>query len=423
MKTPKQHRILAAGLSILLSISTLSAPAFAEEADTLTDRNGDGIVDVFDIVLSKREAVEASRPLTFDFLPAEGNAGDTISVDVMLNNNTGISGMSMLIDYPEEFSPVYNENCCLSYELSEAFLNCGISISEVADRHLILIYNITPIEFYDSGPVMRLDFTIPKDTPAGEYPISFHNVQVKDMEQNNVTAVLVERGSIVVNEPPQEPVVTEPVTPPTAPPPPWGIDVSRWQGDINWNSVKNSGASFAMIRMGYGKYAKQADTKFVQNYNNAQAAGMPVGVYWYSYATTAADAVLEAKACLQVLGGRKLEYPIAFDIEERKQINLSPSAFCAVITAFCNVIEQAGYYAMVYGSANPLETHLDSAMRQRFDVWVAHYNVSKPKYSGNYGIWQYTSKGSVSGISGGVDCNYVYRDYPTIIKRAHLNGY
>ena len=419
MKTPKQHRFLAAGLSILLSISTLSAPAFAEEG--LIDLNGDGIVDAFDYVLSKRDTVEASHPLTLDFSASEGKAGNTISVDVLLTNNPGISKMSFVIDFPEEFSPARNDNCCLTYELSEELTDADLSISNPSGSHTVWIYSYAPLAFKGNDSMMHLDFTIPRDMPVGEYPISFRNIEMTDLDGKEITAVLVERGTITVHEPDPEPPQT--ITPIVEPTPPWGVDVSRWQGDINWQAVKNSGASFAMIRMGYGKYAYQADTKFVQNYNNAKAAGLPIGVYWYSYATTPADAIQEANACLQVLGGRKLEYPIAFDIEERKQINLSPEAFCAVISAFCSVIEGAGYYTMIYGSANPLEMHLDSKTRERFDVWVAHYNVSKPKYSGRYGIWQYTSKGSVGGISGNVDCNYVYRDYPSIIKRAHLNGY
>lgn len=204
-----------------------------------------------------------------------------------------------------------------------------------------------------------------------------------------------------------------------------GIDVSEHNGTIDWKKVKAAGVDFAIIRAGYGKLAAQIDKRYLQNYDAARAAGVKVGAYWYSYATTEAEAKQEAQVCLQLLASRQFEYPIYFDIEEKKQLDLGKAKFSAIIKAFCSTVEAAGYYTGVYTSASVASTLLTDEIKTKYDMWVAHWGVTKPSYNGNYGMWQYKvgAKGSVNGITGEIDMDYAYKNYPTIIKNAGLNNF
>lgn len=201
-----------------------------------------------------------------------------------------------------------------------------------------------------------------------------------------------------------------------------GIDVSKWQGNIDWAKVKAAGIQFAMLRGGFGKTASQIDSKFEQNYRNAKAVGMPVGVYHYSYAKTVEDAKKEAQFCLSYIKGKTFEYPIAFDIEDNSQANLGKATLTAIAKAFCAEVEKAGYYVCIYANLDWLKNKLDMAALSDYDVWVAQW-ANKCSYGGAYGMWQYSDKGSVNGISGNVDMDEAYKDYPHIMKVNGLNGF
>ena len=199
-----------------------------------------------------------------------------------------------------------------------------------------------------------------------------------------------------------------------------GIDVSRWQGDIDWTKVKTD---FCVIQAGYGRELSQKDEKFERNYSGCKAAGVPCGAYWYSYATSEDEARKEAAVCIEVLKGKQFEYPIYYDVEEQRILSLGKDKVSAIINAFCGELEKAGYFVGVYMSAYPLGNLTSEDVRSRYAVWVAHYGVIKPCYSGAYGIWQKSSTGAVSGIAGNVDLDECYENYPTIIKAAGLNGF
>ena len=199
-----------------------------------------------------------------------------------------------------------------------------------------------------------------------------------------------------------------------------GIDVSRWQGEVDFEKVKSQGYSFVMLNAGYGKYIGQKDAYFERNYAAAKKAGLNIGAYWYSYALTEADALAEAKTFLEAVKGKRFEYPLAFDIEDTSQSELPNAAINKMITAFCTHLESKGYYAAVYSYADFLKRKVSDSVKSRFDVWVAHFDVAKPSAE-SYGMWQYTSKGKVSGVTGSCDCNYAYKDYPSIIKENGLN--
>lgn len=202
-----------------------------------------------------------------------------------------------------------------------------------------------------------------------------------------------------------------------------GIDVSVHNGNIDWNKVKNAGIEFAILRAGYGKVASQKDRKFENNYNGAKAAGVPVGAYWYSYAITPAEAEAEARVFLQAIAGKQFEFPVYFDIEEKSTLNTGSKNVSAIVKAFCNTMEKAGYWCGVYASRSHVQTYFDSETKNRYSMWIAEWG-SKLNYSGGeVGMWQKTDKGKVAGISGAVDLDECYVDYPVVVKAAGKNGY
>ena len=202
-----------------------------------------------------------------------------------------------------------------------------------------------------------------------------------------------------------------------------GVDVSVYQGNIDWNKAKADGIEFAIMRAGYGKYVSQKDKYFDQNMKNAKAAGLPCGVYWFSYALTPEDAIKEADACYEVIKNYKLEYPVSFDMETESQMKLPKETVAQIIEAFCGRMESYGYYTTLYTYASFLNYKVEDRIFDKYDIWVAHYNTNKPAFNRNYGLWQYSCTGSVQGITGNVDRDYVYLDYERIIKNAHLNGF
>ena len=199
-----------------------------------------------------------------------------------------------------------------------------------------------------------------------------------------------------------------------------GIDVSYCQNEVDWDAAKASGlVDFAILRAGYGRETTQVDTQFERNYAACKRLGIPVGVYWYSYATTAAEAEQEAKVCLQTIRGKQFEYPVAFDIEEARCL---PQAD-ALSPAFCTALENAGYYTAIYTFKSALESNFSAAVKNRYDIFLSHIGVQQTDYAGDYGLWQYSWTGCIPGISGDVDLDYAYKDYPTMIQKAGLNGF
>lgn len=196
-----------------------------------------------------------------------------------------------------------------------------------------------------------------------------------------------------------------------------GIDISRYQGNPDFAKVKKE-VDYVIVQAGYGRYASQKDSSFERNYSECKKYGIPVGIYWFSYANSVADAKKEAEACLEVIKGKQFEYPIYFDIEG-SALSGDVSGKCK---AFCEAIEKAGYYAGIYISRSPAQTYLSKDVASKYALWLAEYS-SKCNYSGDYGMWQYGDNGKISGISGAVDMDYCYVDYPTLIKKAGKNGY
>lgn len=205
------------------------------------------------------------------------------------------------------------------------------------------------------------------------------------------------------------------------------IDVSKHQSDIDWKAVSNEVAG-AILRVGIstrnnGVMICSKDSCFDKNYDGAKANSIPIGVYYFSHALNETEAKKEAQYVIDLLKGRKFEYPIFYDVEINDQLALGKKTLSKIIRTFLSTVEAAGYWVGLYASKSHLETYVDEDIRSRYAIWVAQWGVSKPTYEGAYGIWQTSETGRVAGISGNVDTDRCYVDYPSKIKAKGLNGY
>ena len=188
-----------------------------------------------------------------------------------------------------------------------------------------------------------------------------------------------------------------------------GIDVSHYQGDINWKAVKEYGIDFAFIKCLQGK--SRVDECFHTNMRNAIENDIPVGVYVYSKAKTIDDAVAEAKRVIKECSQYKLTYPVVFDFESKHFEDMSLAMRGKIIDSFCQTILSDGkYIPMLYSSRYWLMHMIPAEVVKKYDIWLAEYTTGKPKYTGDYKIWQY-GVGKVTGIIGDVDMNIGYYDY------------
>lgn len=192
-----------------------------------------------------------------------------------------------------------------------------------------------------------------------------------------------------------------------------GIDVSQWQGNIDWQKVKGAGVQFAMLRAGYGR--NNLDTKFHRNAQGAATAGIPVGLYWFSYALNVEMARKEAQYAVELAKKYKITWPIAYDLEydtvsyaAKNGITITKSLATQMAIAFCEEIKRLGYIPMVYTNLDYLNRYFDRS-KLPYDLWYAQYASTASVTDKE--IWQYSSKGSVPGISGNVDMNHGYKDY------------
>lgn len=198
-----------------------------------------------------------------------------------------------------------------------------------------------------------------------------------------------------------------------------GIDVSEHQRKIDWNQVKAAGIDFAIIRTGYGDTLAnpgQIDKYFFENMDGARRAGVDVGVYHFSYAKDAAAAKKEAQCVLSLIMGYSLTYPVCFDYEyDSDRIAGTPGRekLTAMAKSFLSEVENAGYYAMLYSNRDFCQNRFDQSLLSRYDLWLADYNSGEPWRS--CGLRQSSSTGRVQGISGNVDLDVAYKDYPNLV--------
>lgn len=188
-----------------------------------------------------------------------------------------------------------------------------------------------------------------------------------------------------------------------------GIDVSEFQGKIDWDKVKQDGIKFAILRVGFGMDITSQDDNYIErNIKECERIGMPYGVYLFSYANTVDKAKSEAEHTLRIIKGHKLDLGVWYDIEDNKTSgSVSKSTLTDIINKYCTIIKEAGYNVGIYANLNWLNNKIESSVQDKWPIWVAQYN-NECQYEGKYDIWQYTSEGKVNGISGKVDMNYFY---------------
>ena len=198
------------------------------------------------------------------------------------------------------------------------------------------------------------------------------------------------------------------------------LDVSRWQGSINWDKVKASGlVSGVMIRaMGNKNGKPYLDPYFARNYAECARLGIPVGGYYYTCAVTPRQTEEELAALKTALRGKTFQLPLAIDVEDPRLRSLAPAKLSALVAEAAAQLEAWGLYAMVYTYTNFADTALDMAALAAYDLWIADYRGKRP--TRRHGMWQYTSSGKIPGVSRPVDLSHAYKGYAAIIQRAGL---
>lgn len=191
------------------------------------------------------------------------------------------------------------------------------------------------------------------------------------------------------------------------------FDISTWQGGINYSAIKNT-VNNVILRAGF---ETTKDNRFEEHYNNLQ--GLNLGAYWYSYAYSVEDARREAYTFLNIVKGKKFTLPLFLDIEDASMRGLSRDTLNNIVRAFGEIIEGAGYYFGVYSNLDWYRNVISgSELNKKYDWWIACWSSNAPS-NVDFGVWQFTSDYSVGGWR--VDANYIFKDYPSIIKNAGLN--
>lgn len=202
-----------------------------------------------------------------------------------------------------------------------------------------------------------------------------------------------------------------------------GIDVSRYQGNINWSKVAAAGKDFVIVRLGSSNSGGlYVDPYFLQNVNGAHAAGLRVGAYYYTYARTQNAVANELSLFMNALQGLQLEYPVFVDVEDSSLTSLGRTQLTSLVRYAMDILYQRKWYAGWYSYTNYINNYLNAAELSEYPLWVADYRSSLG-YTGPYTMWQYSGSGTVNGISGACDLNRSYKDFLPLIKAGGFNNY
>ena len=251
--------------------------------------------------------------------------------------------------------------------------------------------------YYDYNTVGSYPLTFTGVDSSGNTSITNFNLIVKSKSNSTNSSSYINYSDVVLKHKNENTMI--------------GLDVSRWQGDINFQEVKDAGVEFVFVRVGSqrgvgGEY--YIDPKFHQNIKGFNEVGIPVGIYFYSYADSIKSAKTEAKWVVEQLKGYKVDLPVVFDWENWsffQEFGISFYNLTEIAKSYLNVIEDAGYEGMLYSSKNYLE---NVWYKTKYPVWLAHY-TDKTNYEGEYKVWQLCANGRVSGINGNVDINVMYK--------------
>ena len=202
-----------------------------------------------------------------------------------------------------------------------------------------------------------------------------------------------------------------------------GIDVSRYQGEVNWQAVAAAGKQFALVRIGSSSSGGvYIDPYFQRNIAGAKAAGMKVGAYYYTYARTEEAVINEVSAFLAVLEGLRLEYPVFVDVEDNSLKTLPRAELTRLVKFAMDILDQKGWLPGFYTYTSFANTNLDTGALAAYPFWVADYR-GYVGFQGSYDLWQYSSTGRVNGIGGNVDLDYSYKNFLPLLIETGKNGY
>lgn len=206
-----------------------------------------------------------------------------------------------------------------------------------------------------------------------------------------------------------------------------GLDISSYQKGLSLESVRNAGYKFVILRGGFTGYGqnrtKNKDAQFETFYKQAKEVGLPVGAYWYSCANNKATGIAEAQFFYEnCLKGKQFEMPVYIDVEESRWQMYNKTGVTDAIIGFCDTLEDLGFFVGVYSSTYWFDDQIDTKRLTAYTKWVADWRGKKPDFPYNaFDMWQYSEKGRVDGVQ--VDLNQCYKDFPSIIKGANLNGF
>ena len=198
-----------------------------------------------------------------------------------------------------------------------------------------------------------------------------------------------------------------------------GIDISFYQGNVDFQKVKDSGISFVILRAGITGFG--SDDRFEEYYEKATAVGLDVGCYYYTYSTSVEGVQKDAEELLSIINGKTFTYPVFLDFEEEAAMSADMiDENTAMVNAFCSAVKKKGYYPGVYTSASIYENYLETiSLGSEWDFWIASYDdhtCESDKYSSEFSMWQYSNQGSIDGIDSDVDLNVAYVDFPKLIN-------
>ena len=288
-----------------------------------------------------------------------------------------------------------NDVSFLQIEISNQSVENNTQISISTKEYCKNVGDTFTISVDTNNDVNEITFTSSDSSVAKIVATDKHSVKIKANKVGNATVTIKQCNKIITTKVKVEKAKC--------------IDISEWNGDINFNKVRNTGVTCVIIRAGYGKDPNQEDNKFQEYYRQAKSAGLNVGAYWYSYATSVDAAKAEVKNCMNTIGGKQFDLPVFLDVEEYRQAVLPRRTLTDIISAFCDGIKSYGYDVGMYSAKSML---VDSAypdeLSSKYLIWIAAPNTSYSDLPSYVDLWQYSWNGKVDGIRNDVDLNYIY---------------
>lgn len=352
-------KLLITATAILSVICYSTTVAFAAGFDV----NNDDSVNVNDVTFLQGEISEFTDNMDYDL-----NSDGRIDVNDVSFLQIEISNQSV------------ENNTQISISTKEYCKNVGDTFTISVDTN---------------NDVNEITFTSSDSSVAKIVATDKHSVKIKANKVGNATVTIKQCNKIITTKVKVEKAKC--------------IDISEWNCDINFNKVRNTGVTCVIIRAGYGKDPNQEDNEFQKYYKQAKAAGLNVGAYWYSYATSVDAAKAEVRNCMKTIQGKEFDLPVFLDVEEYRQAVLPRRTLTDIISTFCDGIKSNGFESGLYSAKSML---VDSAypdeLASKYLIWMAAPNNSYNELPAFVDIHQYSWNGKVDGISEKVDMNYIY---------------